>query len=400
MTATEILFWILAATVCYAYVGYGPLVIAVGGLTNRLGTEAHPRETCEPSVTLLVAAFNEGAWLIRKIENALGLDYPEEKLRLLVVNDGSDDGSEKILQKFPRVVHLRLPERRGKMAALNRAMRSVDTELVVFSDANVMLNRDAVRKMVPFFRDPAVGCVCGEKRVLAGDANGAADAGEALYWRYESLIKKAEARLGACLGASGELYAIRTALFREEAEDTLVDDFVISMGIALRGYRIQYASGALAMETASTDIAQEFKRKTRIAAGNLQALLRMPGLLNPFRHGTLAFQYISHKFLRSFVVPPSLALLIPLNLFLLDERGMIFILTLVMQGLFYLAAGAGCLIRNRPLPPRLLFIPFYTVFLNLSAMVGLYRYAAGRQPVLWEKALRKDLPPKTEDGGR
>ena len=236
--------------------------------------------------------------------------------------------------------------------------------------------------------------------MLVEDVNEAASAGEGTYWRYESRLKEAEARLGSCVGATGELFAVRTALFREAPEDTINDDFVISMGIALRGYRIQYAPEAFAMETASAGMGEEFKRKTRIAAGNLQSLLRMPGLLNPFRHGMLAFQYFSHKFLRSFVVPLCFAALIPMNLSLLPEGGPVYVFLFALQGLFYLAAGAGYLLRERPLPSRLFFVPFYVVVTNLSALVGCFRYATGRQTVLWKKAARKAAPPGGEGAGR
>jgi len=401
VTATEILFWILAGTVFYTYLGYGALVILLGRVKGLFsGGERVSRDSYEPPATLLVAAFNEETWLRNKIHNSLGLDYPEEKLKILVVTDGSDDGSGEIVGDFPRVVHLHASERRGKTAALNRAMKLVDTEIVIFSDANAMLNREAVRELVRFFLDPAVGCVCGEKRVFSREGDEAASAGEGTYWRFESRIKEGEAGLGSCVGAAGELFAIRTALFSEAPEDTLLDDFVISMGIALRGARIQYAPGAYAMETASAGIGEEFKRKTRIAAGNLQALLRMPGLLNPFRHGMLSFQYVSHKFLRSFIAPLCFAALIPVNILLLPEGGRAYIYLFLMQGLFYLAAGAGYLLRNRPLPSRLFFVPFYVVLMNLSALAGFLRYAGGRQSVLWDKALRKESSPEGGGAGK
>lgn len=401
MTAAEILFWVLTGVIAYAYLGYGALVVALGrrkGPPSACGDRESP-DRYEPATTLLVSAYNEETWLARKIGNSLSLDYPEEKLGIVVVTDGSDDGSAEILRKFPRVRHLHAPVRRGKMAAINRAMKFVDTEIVIFSDANAMLNREAVREIVRCFRDPAVGCVSGEKRISTEGAGGAADSGEGTYWRYESRIKEAEARLGSCVGAAGELFAIRAGLFREEAEDTILDDFTISMRIALRGYRVRYAPAAFAVETASAGIGEEIKRKIRIAAGNLQAVLRMPELLNPFRQGRLAFQYVSHKFLRSFAVPLCFAALIPLNLLLLRKGGVLYPTLLALQGIFYLAAGAGCLLRNRRLSSRLFFVPFYVVVMNLSALAGASRYAAGRQSVLWEKALRKEPSTVGEDGG-
>ena len=298
MTTAEICFWVLVGIIAYTYLGYGVLVIFAGWLKDYFfsGNESVILHADEPSVTLLIAAFNEEIWLKKKIENSLELDYPEDKLKIIVITDGSNDGSAQIAKGHPRIVHLHDGPRRGKMAAMNRAMKFVTSEIVIFSDANALLNREAIRELVLFFQDSAVGCVCGEKRVHTGNRNEAASAGEGLYWRFESLIKKWEARLGSCIGAAGELFAIRTHLYMNLPDDTLLDDFVISLRIALKGYRIQYALRAYAAEAASADIHEEFKRKIRIAAGNLQAIRRLPELLNPFRHGMLAFQYFSHKF--------------------------------------------------------------------------------------------------------
>ena len=397
MTSLEISFCMLVGIIFYSYVGYGALVIILGRLKSIIrGKKSVSHDTYEPPVTLLFAVFNEEAWLKKKIENSLALDYPQDKLKIMVISDGSNDGSAAIAEMFPRILHLHEAKRQGKMAAINRAMKFVDTEIVIFSDANTMINKEAVRELVSFFRDPAVGCVCGEKRVYTEDRNEAASAGEGTYWRYESRIKEAESSVGSCIGAAGELYAILNALYQDQPADTIVDDFMISMGIALRGYRIQYAPGAHAIETASADIGEEFKRKTRIAAGNLQSILRMPMLLNPFRHGMLAFQYISHKFLRSFVVPLCFAALIPMNLFLLAEKWPLYVLLFILQVLFYLAAGSGYLLQNRRLSSRLFFVPLYITVMNISAMVGFSRYLRGQQSVLWEKAGRRVETPKKE----
>lgn len=389
LTIPEISFWILVGIILYTYLGYGALVIVLGWIKGFFrGKQRVITRAGEPSVTLLVAAFNEESWLERKIENSLSLDYPGDKLKIMVVNDGSDDGSAEIIKKFPQIIQIHEIRRCGKMAAINRAMHLVESEIVVFSDANVLLNREAVRELVSFFDDPTVGCVCGEKRMYMGSRNGAASAGEGTYWRYESWLKKEEAIVGSCIGATGDLYAIRVALYRNEPVDTLVDDFVISLRIALRGYRLQYAPGAYAMESSAPDIGEEFKRKVRIAAGHLQAILRMPELLNPFRHGMLTFQYISHKFLRSFVVPLCLVVLIPLNLFLLPEGGVLYVFLFILQVVFYLAAAVGYLLQKRRLASSLFFIPLYIIVMNVSALAGFLRYFRGRQSVLWEKAAR------------
>ena len=390
MTVFEIIFWSLLGIIFYSYLGYGAIIITLAKLKSRFSRSRYA--VCpvyEPSVTLVVLAFNEEAWLKKKVENSLALDYPPEKMKLIVVTDGSDDGSVQILQEFPGVIHLHEVERRGKMAAINRAMKFVDSEITVFSDANSMLNREAVREMVSLFRDPETGCVSGEKRVGRSGKNEAAVAGESTYWRYESRIKQAEAVLSSCLGAVGELFSVRTVLFRDGPEDSLIDDFFISLSIALRGYRIKYAPKAWAVETASANIQEEFKRKTRIAAGNLQFLLQNPELLNPLCHGMLAFQYISHKFLRSFVAPLSFAALIPLNIFLLPERWPLYALLLAAQALFYLVAAAGYFIQSRRLSSPWFFIPAYVSLMNIAALAGAWQYLGGRQSVLWDKSLRR-----------
>lgn len=394
----KISFWVLIAIVFYTYLGYGALVIVLGWLKKLLEKKPGFLPCAdEPPVTLIIAAFNEEAWLKRKIENSLRLDYPAGRLKVIVITDGSNDGSARIMKDFPEIIHLHEPVRSGKMAALNRAMKFVDSEIVMFSDANALLNAEAVREMARRFEDPAVGCVCGEKRVYMDRQSAATVAGEGIYWRFESLIKKGEARLGSCVSAAGELFAIRARLFAPLPKDTLTDDLAISLRIALQGYRIQYAPGAYAMETASADIGEEFKRKIRIAAGNLQTLVRMPGLLNPFGHVRLTFQYVSHKFLRSFVAPLCLIALLPLNLLLLTSGGYLYMVLFLFQVIFYLAGLAGYFLQKRRMAFKLFFVPLYIIVMNLSALIGAFRYLQGRQSVLWDKAERHTIP-ESEEG--
>lgn len=391
MTALEIVFFVLAGLVVYTYAGYGACMILFAAAKDRLTRppQAAGGDGYEPTVTLIVAAFNEEAWLAKKIENSLALDYPQEKFAIMFVTDGSTDGFSDILGRYPRIMHLHQTERLGKTAAMNRGMKVVESPIVVFSDANAMLNREAIRKIVAEFCDARVGCVCGEKRLWKDDQAEATEAGEGFYWRYESRIKAAETRLGSCIGAAGELFAVRRDLFTEVPEDTILDDFTISLGIALRGYRVAYAAGAYATETASADLGQEWKRKIRIAAGHVQSLMRMPELLNPFRQGMLAFQYLSHKFFRSFVAPVCFVLLIPLNLVLVTHKWPLYVFMLSLQGLFYLTAGAGYCLQKRRAPVRGFFLPLYVVMMNAAAWVGVIRSLRRRQTVLWDKARRQ-----------
>lgn len=395
----EISFWLLVGIILYTYLGYGALVIILGLVKNFFfARQKIILRAEEPSVALLIAAFNEETWLKMKIENSLSLAYPKDKLKVIVITDGSTDGSAGIARTDTRIIHLHQTQRRGKMAAINRAMKFARSEIVIFSDANVLLNREAIRELVSFFQDAAVGCVCGEKHVYMENRNGAASAGEGIYWRFESLIKKWEARLASCVGASGELFAIRARLFKEIPEDTINDDLIISLRIALQGYRIQYAPGAHAIETASADIKEEFKRKIRIAAGNLQFILRLPELLNPFRYGMLTFQYFSHKFLRSFIAPICFIVLIPLNLLLLTEGEDLYIFLFILQVIFYCFVLAGYFLQKSRFVSKIFFVPLYIIFMNISALIGAFRYLRGRQTVLWEKAVRNDTPGSEESG--
>jgi len=382
--------------ILYSYIGYGIALFLYGRLAAvpESSEEGATSNCCEPHVCLLVASYNEGPWIEKKIRNCLQLDYPPEKLSICWVTDGSDDNSVSLLQGHPRILHLHQPERMGKIAAVNRGMAYIDAEIVIFSDANSMLAPQSVRSILGHFQNPHVGCVAGEKRIHAQGQDEAAASGEGLYWRYESWIKKQESRIGSCVGAAGELFAIRRSLFNDVEEDTLIEDFVISMRIAMRGYTIDYCPQAYTSESASATIAEEFKRKTRIAAGNFQSLVRIPQLLNPVRHGLLAVQYISHKFLRSFIIPFLLPALLPINFSLLRQSTFlpqyVYDGLLGLQILFYGLALIGKIFENRRVSSRFFFIAYYVVMMNVASIVGCYRYAAGKQSVKWEKALRKD----------
>jgi cellulose synthase/poly-beta-1,6-N-acetylglucosamine synthase-like glycosyltransferase len=393
VSALEILFWVMATTIFYAYIGYGLMLFVAGRVNRHLFPEK--KIPCEPSyepdVTLLVPSYNEETWVERKIRNSFALDYPGEKIHVIWISDGSDDGTTDLINAYPLVKHVHQPERRGKMAAINLGMRHADSEIVIFSDANAMLNPGAIREMVQCFRIPGVGCVCGEKKIHAEARNPGSVAGEGIYWRYESWIKKQESRIGYCIGAIGDLFAVRRKLFRMVREDTINDDFAISMGIALRGYRIAYAPGAWEAETGSADIREEFKRKMRIAAGNMQAIRRMPQLLNPFKYKWLSFGYVSHKFLRSFVAPFCFAALIPVNLMLMHTDRAIYAIFFGLQILFYINAIAGYRLQHRSLAFGIFFIPYYVVMMNLAAIAGYYDYLTGKQTVLWEKVKRKEI---------
>ncbi len=242
----EALFWVGLFIVFYAYLGYGLVLWSMVKIKRILrgGRPAHVgfAEADLPDVTFIVCAFNERAWMREKIENCLAFDYPTDRIRLFFVTDGSDDGTDEAVSSFPfpknvawKLLHQ--PERRGKIAAFDRSMAFVDTPIVVSTDANTLLNKDAIRNLVRHFADPQVGAVAGEKRIALGEKDAASGAGEGIYWKYESFLKKMDAELWSVVGAAGELFAIRTALYEAVPRDTIIEDFYLTLRIAQRGHR-------------------------------------------------------------------------------------------------------------------------------------------------------------------
>ena len=389
MTLLAVLFWIALFIVVYTYIGYGLFLYAAVRLREALRPRTvSPDPDPWPEVTLLIAAYNEEEVVEQKMRNSLAQDYPAERLRIVWVTDGSNDATNERLAAWPEAQVLFSPERRGKTAALNRAFALIDTPLVVCTDANTMLNREAVREMVRLFSDPEVGCVAGEKRVAAADGNAAST--EGIYWKYESKLKEWDDRLRSACGAAGELFAVRKSLFRPVPEDTLLDDFLISMRIVMQGYRIAYSTRAYALETPSADMREEGKRKRRIAAGGLQAIVRLRPLLNPLRYGVFSWQYVSHRVLRWSLAPVLLLLLIPLNAVLAccAEHNTVYVVLLLLQGLFYLAGIAGWLLSRRGIKSRLLYVPYYFIFMNVNVFRGMWYLVAHKGSGAWEKARR------------
>lgn len=394
MTTLKIIFWALLFIIFYAYVGYGLLLLIVIRIRRmlRISNSINSAADYEPDVTLFITAYNEKDFVAAKVKNSYELEYPKEKLHFVWVTDGSDDGTPEELQKYEGVTVHHLPQRNGKIGAMNRGMKFVKTPIVVFCDANTMLGKESIRRIVTLFSNPKVGCVSGEKRIYSKDKDGAAGAGEGLYWKYESTLKKWDAELYSVVGAAGELFAIRTELYREVERDTLLDDFIISLRVAQEGYTIQYDPEAYAIETASANVKEELKRKVRISAGGIQSVVRLRSLLNIFKYGTLSFQYISHRVLRWTLAPLALALLIPLGLVIALQEGILdpglYSLLFWMQVLFYAAALLGWYLEHKAIRIKILFVPYYFFIMNLSVFLGLKRYLKGQQTVNWERAKR------------
>jgi cellulose synthase/poly-beta-1,6-N-acetylglucosamine synthase-like glycosyltransferase len=395
MLTLKILFWVFLFVIFYAYIGYGILLFFLVK-TKRLLCRKKPQQQndYEPEVTLFVAAYNEKDYVDQKVKNSFDLEYPAEKVKQIWVTDGSDDGTPEMLKKYKdrgvEVFHK--DERAGKIAAMNRGVHFVKSPIVIFSDGNTMLGKESIRRIVNMFSNPKVGCVSGEKRIYSKEMDSAAGT-EGLYWKYESTLKKWDAELYSVVGAAGELFAVRTDLFEEVERDTLLDDFIVSLRIAMQGYTIQYDPEAYAIETSSASVKEELKRKIRISAGGIQSILRLLPLLNVFKYGTLSFQYISHRVLRWTLAPLFLLAILVLNAVITQQQGFfnfdaVFTWLFWAQIAFYLAALLGWYFENRNIKIKALFVPYYFFIMNLSVYLGLVRFLKGKQSVKWERAKR------------
>lgn len=389
-TTVTIAFWILLGLVVYAYAAYPVLVSLLAKAKGKHQGNDLPDNL--PDVTLFVTAFNEEQFVDEKVANSMAIDYPAEKLHLVWVTDGSDDHTNDLLQKYSNIKVYYEPERQGKVHAMKRGLDFVDTDIVIFTDANTMLSPESVKEIVRLFENRQIGCVAGEKRILNESRENAASSGESSYWRYESWIKRNDATIGSTIGAAGELFAMRKSLYQPIPDNTLLDDFEISLRIALSGYKIGYAPKAYACEKPSANIDEEMKRKVRIAAGSIQTMVRLGSLFNFFRHPMLTFQYVSHKVLRWAVVPIALILLIPINIWLSAMNDFsiesTYTILLMAQTAFYILTFVGFILKDKKVSAKWIYVPYYFYLANKAMWLGLWRYCKKQQSVNWERAKR------------
>jgi cellulose synthase/poly-beta-1,6-N-acetylglucosamine synthase-like glycosyltransferase len=395
MTALETAFWTCLVLIFYTYLGYGIvlyLILAVKRIVVRSRTEPSlpADETQLPSVTLMICAYNEEDIIAEKMENIRQIDYPKEKLCVMWVTDGSSDRSNELLAGYGDEVCLVFsPERRGKAAAMQHGLRENKAEYVVFTDANTMLNSACIKEIVRQFMKGDVGCVSGEKRVAARHDGQSAAEGEGIYWKYESTLKRWDSELYSAMGAAGELFAVRMSNYRPAPANALLDDFMISMLILEQGHKIAYTSDAYASEYGSANLAEESKRKRRIAAGGLQSVWWLRSLMNPLKHPKVCFQFVSHRVLRWTVTPFALLLLIPLNVALvMMKAGTVYTVVWLLQILFYAAAFAGWWLARHGRKNKLLYIPYYFLFMNLNVFQGIAYLRTHKSSGAWEKTKR------------
>ena len=395
MTVLKIIFWFSLFIVFYSYFGYGILLFLLVKIKNIfVGKSINNNilEKFEPDITLIVSAYNEEDFIKEKIENTFQLNYPLDKLKIIFITDGSSDNTPDIIKNYTRIQLLHQPERRGKVAAMNRSIKFVTTPYIIFSDANTLLNTECVSQIVKHYANPIVGGVAGEKKVITTSSDKAAGAGEGLYWKYESFLKKLDSDFYSVVGAAGELFSVRTNLFENTAEDIVIEDFVQSLKICMKGYIIRYEPNAYAMETSSQSIKEEEKRKIRISAGAFQAMVILKDLFNVFKYPVLSFQFISHRILRWTLCPVCLVTLLLSNfIIVINSSNLFYIVVFFLQLFFYALAFLGMFYANKNIKLKALYVPYYFLFMNISVFLGFNRFLKKQQTVLWEKASRQKL---------
>jgi cellulose synthase/poly-beta-1,6-N-acetylglucosamine synthase-like glycosyltransferase len=378
MSASVVTFWTGLGLLAWIYAGYPVFLAGLRALRVRRPVHVAP---VEPRVTVIISAYNERQVIGAKLENCRALDYPPDRLEVIVVSDASDDGTDEIVAASgPPVRLLRMESRGGKTVGLNAALRVATGEIIVFSDANAMYQRDALRMLVRNFADPRVGAVTGESRYEIG-ADDSSTESEDTYWSYEIWIKTLESSLGSVVGGDGAIYAIRRSLYRDLAPGDL-SDFVNPLQIVDQGYRNVYEPAAVSWEGGAEGYGAEFRRKVRIVNRAWRATFKMRALLNPFRHGFFAFQFLSHKVLR-WLAPWLLALIFAANLLCVGEAP-VYRLLLAGQVLCYGLAALGWLLAGRGgVVGRVATIPYYFCLVNLASLVALVEVLGGKEYRTW-----------------
>ena len=341
-----------------------------------------------PTLTLIVAAYNEGTVLHDKLTNSFALDYPEGCLQIVVVSDGSTDNTDDVARAFEgrsNYVFLRQPENAGKTMAQNAGVGVATGQLLVFSDANSIYEPDALKQLVRPFAEGRVGCVCGELR-YANQQQAGAGKGEGAYWRYEQFLKRHESRLGSLVGANGSIYAMRRELF-ELLGPAVISDFIMPIRVRLGGHRVIYEPGAVAHEETGVGFGDEFQRRRRIVARSVYGLWKEPGAFNFLRHPIFTFQILSHKVLR-WSVPVLMLLMLLSSLWLAVHSQAPYPRLLALQGAFYLCAILGWAFPGGPGRVGLFYVPAYFCAINYGALRGLLAALVGQRHSVWKTVER------------
>jgi len=375
--------------ILYCYFGY-PLLVYFFALILRQRIDKSP---IEPTVSIIISAYNEEDCIEDKIKNLLSLDYPISKMEIIIGSDGSTDKTNDLVQPFSSAIlsFYAYSQRRGKMATINDLVAKAKNEILVFTDARQSFERNAIRELVANFHDKNIGCVSGELQFKPLTVTGRTAEGINLYWKYEKFLRACESQIHSMLGASGAIYAIRRSLFTPIPQNIILDDMFVPLKIIQKGYRAVFDPKAQAYDVAANDSQEEYRRKVRTIYGNYQIFSLFGNLFNPF-NSPVAMQLFSHKFLR--VIAPFLLILMLIINFYLVNILFFYKIVMVSQVVFYLLAILGMMTKHTKygllrLVSKFCYIPYVFCLLNFSALIGFLRFVKHEQPVTWEKARRE-----------
>ncbi len=378
--AAALLFWFMLALLVYVYVGFTALVVLVAQIRRRQVR----KQDLTPRLSLIIPVWNEERTIAERLDNALALDYPKDALEIIVPSDGSSDCTEEIVRRYAShgVRLLALP-RRGKIHAIKDAVAAATGELLVFSDANSMYERNALRMLARNFADAEVGGVCGNQIYVKAKKADTTSQGETLYWSFDKWLKQSESLTGNIVSAHGAIYAIRRALYQHPASAAVTDDFAISTAVIEQGYRLVFESEAIAYEEPVAAANREFGRKVRIMNRGLRGVLLRKRLLNPFRYGFYSVVLFSHKVLRRMV--PFFLLMLLAASWVLHTSHAFYLYAAAAQSAFYVMASLGYLLRRHRLGRlKFFYIPFFYCLANAAAMVAFCKLFAGTRIEFWQ----------------
>lgn len=377
-TVMEVIFWVCCVLVVYVYITYPVLVGLLAWLFPRK-TEYQAKSV--PSVSLLISAYNEGAVIADKLENSLLLDYDADLLEIIVVSDSSDDNTDEIVRSFAdrRVKLIRQSPRKGKSSGLNLAVQEARGQILIFSDANAIYKADAIQQLVHHFSSPSVGYVVGNARYVDKSSPTPSGEAEGLYWKLETWMKKKESIFESVVGGDGAIYAIRHELY-SPLRSTDINDFVNPLQIIDDGFRGLFEVGAVSYEDTAESFEKEFRRKVRIVSRSLNALRRVPGVLNPFRNRRHWLLLVSHKLLR-WLMPFFLLSILVSSVFL--WQSLFFRTVLFLQIVFYVLAGIGLIAPSARAASRVVSLIYYFCLVNLASLIGCLKCFRGDLSATW-----------------
>jgi cellulose synthase/poly-beta-1,6-N-acetylglucosamine synthase-like glycosyltransferase len=375
----EVIFWLIIFIIFYTYAGYSLLVLLLSLFFNR---PVKKREIY-PRVTFLITAYNEEQSIAAKLENTLHLDYPKEKLEVIVASDGSIDSTDIIVKQFhdQGVILNRVEGRVGKTETQNQTVAKATGDIIIFSDATTNYHKDAIKKIVRNYADPQVGAVSGRYEYI-NPTGAAVGLGTVLFWNYENLIKRLQTQIRTITGCCGCIYSVRRDLYEPLTRD-IISDLVEPLKILEKGYRIAFEPEAVAYEETTETAKEEFGMRVRVISRGMNGLWYMRNLFNPFKYGFISFQLFSHKVLR-WMIPFMLPLLLISNFLLVGK--LFYNLCIIVQVLFYLGAGAGYMLDRKGRKAKLLALPLYYCVVNAASITAFFRTLMGKRSVVWETA--------------